>query len=78
MEYLDLGYAVTMFNCRDEIFYALLVERTVSKQTNRKSRRRGDAKTICRHLRHTCVSIFQFHEKGTLHGCFDEGSCWYK
>ena len=30
-------------------------------QAIRRSRRRGDAKTMCRHLRHTCDNVCHFH-----------------
>ena len=33
----------------------------VGPQTSRKSRRRGDPKTTCRHRRHTRVSLFHLH-----------------
>ena len=32
-------------------------------QTSRRSRRRGDPNTTCRHRRHTCVSVFHLHVK---------------
>jgi len=32
-------------------------------QTTRRSRRRGDSKTMCRHLRHTCVNVSHVHDR---------------
>src|SRR5712691_2656340 len=40
-----------------------LLTGVVLVQRSRKSRRRGDPKTTCRHRRHTCVSGFHLHVK---------------
>ena len=63
---------------RDGQISSNVVADVVLEQTTRRSRRRGDAKTICRHLRHTCVSVFHLHERESLDGLFDKGSSLYK
>jgi hypothetical protein len=41
-----------------------LLAGVLSEQNSRRSRRRGDPKIVCRHLRHTCISVVHGHMKG--------------